>query len=122
MDDIKSVPDEILREQCKYMTDVDLYNFLLMSKRSYRACKDILEQRPYLRSNDRNIERRRRLFRLKKNNPLWDYIQKNQDKKWNYYRLSRNPNITWDIVQNNKDIHWDYYQLSANPNITWDIV
>ena len=53
---------------------------------------------------------------------LWDIVKANPDKPWNYYCLSRNPNITWDIVQANPDKPWNYEWLSINPNITWDIV
>ena len=52
----------------------------------------------------------------------FDYIKENPDKKWNYYSLSLNPNITWEIVQENPDKDWSYDSLSENPNITWEIV
>ena len=46
----------------------------------------------------------------------------NPDKKWSYYMLSYNPNITWEIVNANPDKDWDYFYLSWNPNITFGIV
>jgi len=49
-------------------------------------------------------------------------ISLHPDKSWDYYWLSRNPNITWEIVQANPHKPWDYYWLSMNPNITWEIV
>ena len=44
------------------------------------------------------------------------------DKPWNWYELSRNPNITPNILLVNSDKPWNWYGLSWNPNITFDIV
>ena len=44
------------------------------------------------------------------------------EQKWDYYGLSRNPNITWEHVIQNPTMSWDYYGLSCNPNITWEHV
>jgi hypothetical protein len=52
----------------------------------------------------------------------FQFIKDNPDKLWNYYYLSKNPNITCKIVQENPDKDWDYCNLSYNPNITWKIV
>ena len=38
----------------------------------------------------------------------------NPDELWDYDGLTRNPNITWDIVQRNLDKKWNYYWLSSN--------
>ena len=122
MDNTLMVPDDILKLQCQYMEDADLYHFTQVFQRGYRVCKDILAQRMYMESNDPETKRRRRLARLRKFNPLWTLVQENPDVGWNYDRLSENPNITWDIVQDNPTIKWNYYYLSQNPNITWDIV
>jgi hypothetical protein len=62
-------------------------------------------------------------FELSKNpNITWDLIQNYLDKPWDYSMLSLNPNINWDIIRFNPDKPWDYYYLSKNINITWDIV
>ena len=53
---------------------------------------------------------------------LWDIVEANPDKPWDYGQLSINPNITWDIVEANPDKRWNYSWLSANPNITWEII
>jgi hypothetical protein len=45
----------------------------------------------------------------------FDYIKLNPDKRWNYYNLSKNPNITWDVVAAHPDKPWNYYALSNNP-------
>ena len=49
-------------------------------------------------------------------------IKTYEERKFNWYWLSQNPNITWDIVKNNPDKPWDWYRLSKNPNITWDVI
>lgn len=41
---------------------------------------------------------------------------------WDWYNLSKNPNITWNIIKNNFDKPWNWHHLSSNPIITWDIV
>ena len=56
------------------------------------------------------------------NQYFFNFIKKHFDKPWNFYYLSKNPNITWDIVEANPDKLWNWYGLSKNPNITWDIV
>ena len=33
----------------------------------------------------------------------FDYIKEHPDKKWNYYKISGNPNITWNDVEANPD-------------------
>ena len=50
-----------------------------------------------------------------------EIVQANPNIDWDYYELSKNPNITWEIVQANPNIDWDYYELSKNPNITWEM-
>ena len=52
----------------------------------------------------------------------FQFIKTNPDKPWDFWSLSRNPNITWDIVKANPDKPWDFWSLSGNPNITCDIV
>ena len=37
----------------------------------------------------------------------FQFIKDNPYKRWNFYRLSRNSNITWDIVQANPNLNWD---------------
>lgn len=55
-------------------------------------------------------------------NITWEYIMNNPDKLWNWYGISGNPNITWEIVQNNLNKPWDWSFLSKNKNITWEII
>ena len=53
---------------------------------------------------------------------IMDIVEANPNKPWDWYELSRNPNITMDIVKANPNKPWDWYDLSKNPNITMDIV
>ena len=36
-------------------------------------------------------------------NKFWDIIQANPNKPWNWYSISKHPNITWEIIQENLD-------------------
>ena len=73
-----------------------------------------------------------------------EYYRENKYKKWDYYRLSSNPqvklenihelrliyynalssnpNLTWEYVETNKTREWCWSRLSENPCITTDIV
>jgi len=42
--------------------------------------------------------------------------------KWNFYKLSTNPNLTFEFVKNNLRHAWDWTAISKHSNITWDIV
>src|SRR5690348_154197 len=35
---------------------------------------------------------------------------------WDWYWISRNPNITWEIVNSHPDWPWSWNGLSRNPN------
>lgn len=37
----------------------------------------------------------------------WEIIEANPDKPWNWWVLSKHPNITLDIVEANLDKHWN---------------
>ncbi len=52
----------------------------------------------------------------------WDIINKHQDTYWNWFAISKSPNITWDIIQANPHKPWDWRGISLNPNITENIV
>jgi len=55
-------------------------------------------------------------------NELIRFIEKHNDKPWDWECLSLNPNITMDCILSNSDKPWDWDNLSRNPNITMDIV
>ena len=55
-------------------------------------------------------------------NITWDIIKENPEKPWNWCYLSRHPNITFDIIKEYPEKPWDWFGLSCNPNITWDII
>ena len=52
----------------------------------------------------------------------FQFILDNPEKGWDYWGLSKNPNITWEIVKKHPEFNWNYYGLSSNPNITWEII
>ena len=47
-------------------------------------------------------------------NHLWKLIQLYPDKPWDWFRISRNPNITWEIIENNPDKPWNWTRISRN--------
>ncbi len=55
-------------------------------------------------------------------NHLWTLIKLSPDKPWDWFWISRNPNITWDIIKSNPEKPWNWVYVSRNPNITMDIV
>ncbi len=55
-------------------------------------------------------------------NHLYILYQLYPDKKWDWYEISSNPNITWDIVCTSFNKIWNWSAISRNPNITWDII
>ena len=48
------------------------------------------------------------------NQYFFNFVNANQDKHWDWYHLSQNPNITMDIVEANPDKPWDWKSLSRN--------
>ena len=48
--------------------------------------------------------------------------EKYPDKKWRWYRLSNNPNITMDIIEKYPDKPWVWDIISENPNITIEFI
>jgi hypothetical protein len=42
------------------------------------------------------------------------FIEKYNDKHWNWHELSSNPNITWDIIEANLDKYMSWSYLSRN--------
>jgi hypothetical protein len=55
-------------------------------------------------------------------NITWEIISANPDKPWNWNEVSRNPNITCDMICANPDKPWNWSGISSNPNITWEII
>ena len=43
------------------------------------------------------------------------FINDNLDKSWNWFEISRNPNITMKNINDNPDIDWDWSEISRNP-------
>jgi hypothetical protein len=83
---------------------------------------------------------------LPRRNYFWELVYKYPNKPWNWYEVSKNPNITSKILKdykNDKNLRWNKVGLwenpntfpdektirraewkfaSRNPNITWDMV
>ena len=47
-----------------------------------------------------------------------EFINDNPDKDWDWYQISKNPNITMKDILNNSDKHWNWREISMNQNIT----
>ena len=45
---------------------------------------------------------------------LIKFIEENPDKRWSWYSISRNPNITMEIIEANPDKDWDWWEISSN--------
>jgi len=65
-------------------------------------------------------------MRSKINNEFDDlimkFINKNSYRPWNWYGISKNPNITMNMIKENMDKPWNWYGISKNPNLTMDII
>jgi hypothetical protein len=75
-----------------------------------------------IKINDPDMNRKKRLVMLRKNNELLKLIKQNPDEDWNWYLISKNPNITIEVVESNPDYPWNWSALSLNPNITPNII
>ena len=42
------------------------------------------------------------------------FIKESPDKPWDWWCISRNPNITWQIVRDNPMQNWDWRGISRN--------
>ena len=49
-----------------------------------------------------------------------DIIERYDD--WDYYKLSKNPNITLDYIGANIDENWNFHTLSNHPNMTFEFI
>ena len=62
-------------------------------------------------------------FEISRNpNITLDFIEANPDKPWDWSGISLNPNITFDFIEANPDKPWDWFEISYNPNITLDFI
>ena len=48
------------------------------------------------------------------------FILDNPIQNWNWYVLSKNPNITMEIIRDNPEKPWDWSEISWNKNITME--
>ena len=49
-------------------------------------------------------------------------IEKYPNKQWDWYYISRNPNITMEIIDKYPYKPWNWYGISKNPNITLGVI
>lgn len=49
-------------------------------------------------------------------------LEKHPDERWNWYDISRNPNITIEYVESHPDKRWHWYMISMNPSITMEYI
>ena len=96
--DITSQPPEIIREQCKLLTNKELGKFTASSKRIYDACKDILNER-------------KKIYEMKKFVGKFPaFYEKNltdDPKKWTTIRIVDN-NGDFKMYQNIRSNHGEY--------------
>jgi hypothetical protein len=41
---------------------------------------------------------------------------------WNWYEISRNPNITMEYIMQHPEHPWNWYGISRNPNLTMEYI
>jgi len=46
------------------------------------------------------------------------FLEKNESKPWDWYGVSRNPNITMEFIDAHPEKSWDWRGVSGNPNLT----
>ena len=52
----------------------------------------------------------------------WKFIIDHPDRDWNWFNISRNPNITMQDILDNPTKPWDWFAISNNPTITMDFI
>ena len=50
------------------------------------------------------------------------FLEKNESKPWDWYGVSRNPNITMEFIDAHPEKSWDWRGISLNPNITMEYI
>ena len=70
------------------------------------------------------LERKKRYIQWKYQgkSPLEKLLERYPAKEWDWYWLSKNPNITWEIVQAHPDKPWKWGGLSSNEFLYNDTV
>ena len=44
------------------------------------------------------------------------------DKKWDYYYLTKHPDITFEFISSYPDKRWDYNFLTKHPDLTFEFI
>jgi hypothetical protein len=53
---------------------------------------------------------------------LWDAIERNPNESWDFYKLSKHPQLTWDYVMQYSHKQWDWKYLSKHPSLSFEDV
>jgi hypothetical protein len=109
-------PPEILRKIAEYLDIRAIGRFGRIS-RAVRAAID-----PELYVSKIELRRRKRVNRLRYDNPHWAMISANLDKPWNWKIISESKYITYDIIKNNSTLAWSLNHICVNTNFTMDII
>jgi len=52
-----------------------------------------------------------------------DYVEQHPNKPWDWYEISRNPDLTtMGYLENHPDKPWDSHGIGLNPNLTAEFV
>jgi hypothetical protein len=54
-------------------------------------------------------------------NEFLKFIKDNSDKNWNWYSISRHPNIDMEIIKANPQLVWDWHGISQKPKYYYRI-
>lgn len=60
------------------------------------------------------------IFKFLSSNPLlkWEHVKNNPNLDWNWFQLSKHPNVTAKIIKDHPDLPWVWDSVVQNPNIT----
>src|SRR6478609_6886695 len=59
---------------------------------------------------------------MQEENELIKLLDRFPDKPWDWYDLSRNPNLTLEFLEAHRAKNWNWWSLSWNPNVTMEYV
>ncbi len=116
--DLSDLPVEILVNIALQMSISDVLSFGRVSKKIHKK----IHEKPYFWKLLLPDIPEKLIYQKRKFNWLLYMIIKFPEKSWNWYGVSKNPNITWEIIQQYPNWQWDWYALSKNSNITWEII
>ncbi len=120
--DLSSLPLEVLVNIALQMDIPDVLAFCRLSKRIDRkVCRRRYFWKLLLKKDNLDIPPEL-IYKGGKFNWLLYFLLKYPEKRWGWYGISSNPNITWEIIQKYSNLPWNWNGLSINPNTTWEII